>query len=110
MDKVSFSIKRISLLMNVTSQAHALDGDATNLSLEETDHLVHSTKKQKASSHAFTPQCPLKSYKDTVILPNSNWEPHQTFSCLEDDDANSDIDQDNNEPYPVILLSNKEKK
>lgn len=96
--------------MNVTSQAHALDGGTTDLSSKETDHLVRSTKKQKASSHAFTSQHPLRSYKDTVILPNTDWEPHQTFSCLDDDDANSDIDQDNDEPYSVILLSSEEKK
>lgn len=57
------------------------------LSTEETDHLVRSTKKQKAASKPFSPQRPILSYKDSVLR----------------------LELDNNDPYPTILLSREEK-
>lgn len=80
------------------------------LSTEETDHLVRSTKKQKASSKPFSPRRPILSYKDSVLRPSFDWEdsPAQNLP-FNDEDAHSDIELDNNDPYPTILLSREEK-
>ena len=43
-------------------------------SIEETDHLVQSTKKQKASSKPFSHQRSILSSKDSILCPSFNWE------------------------------------
>ena len=44
------------------------------LSIEETDHLIRNTKKQKATSKPFSPQIPILSCKDSVLRPSFDWE------------------------------------
>ncbi|GMY39163.1 hypothetical protein FCV25MIE_34407 [Fagus crenata] len=58
---------------------------------EELDHIETSTKKQKGDSSAFTPQRPLRSYKDS----------------LDDEVFDEEVDMD--DQYPSILLSEAKK-
>lgn len=45
---------------------------------EELDHIECSTKKQKGDSSAFTPQRPLRSYKDSLVYPEGMSEERNT--------------------------------
>lgn len=84
--------------------------EETALSSKETDHLVCSTKKQKATLITFMPHRPILSYKDLVLRPSFDWEDHSAQTLPHDnEDAYSDIEQDNDDPYPTILVSSEEK-
>ena len=77
---------------------------------QETDHLVRSTKKQKATSKPFSPQRPILSYKDSVSRPSLDWEDLSAQNLpFDDEDTHSDIELDNDDPYPTILSPKKKK-
>ena len=79
------------------------------LSIEETDHLIRSTKKQKATSKPFSPQIPILSCKDSVLRPSSDWEDLSAQNLpFNNEDTHSDIELDNDNPFPTILLSQEE--
>jgi len=95
--------------MSVENSSQSLDGEETGLSFEEANHLVRSTKKQKAGSSYFCPHQPIRSYKDSVIQPNNKWEDHSFLSMhVDNNDSKLDIDLNNDETFPVILLSSKD--
>ena len=86
-----------------------MSAEEVALSTEETDHLVRSTKKQKATSKPFSPQIPILSYKDSVLRPSSDWEDLSAQNLPSDDeDTHSGIKLDNDNPFPTILLSQEE--
>ena len=99
--KKNYDRSKRSLLMSAEEVA---------LSTEETDHLVRSTKKQKATSKPFSPQIPILSYKDSVLCPSSDWEDLSAQNLpFDDEDTHSDIELDNDNPFPTILLSPKKR-
>ena len=86
-----------------------MSAEEVALSTEETDHLVRSTKKQKATSKPFSPQIPILSYKDSILCPSSDWEDLSAQNLpFDDEDTHSDIELDNDNPFPTILLSQEE--
>lgn len=97
--------------MSAENSSQSLDGEEIGLSFEEDNHLVCSTKKQKAGSSYFCPHQSIRSYKDSVIQPNNDWEDHSFPSMhVDNNDSKLDIDLNNNKTFPVILLSSKDKK
>lgn len=95
---------------SATSLPRDPNDEETTLSSKETDHLVCSTKKQKATLITFMPHRPILSYKDLVLRPSFDWEDHSAQTLPHDDeDAYSDIEQDSDDPYPTILVSSEEK-
>ena len=96
--------------MSAENSSQSLDGEEIGLSFEEANHPVRSIKKQKAGSSYFCPYQSIRSYKDSVIQPNNDWEGH-SFPSMHADNNNSksDIDLDNDETFPIILLSSKDK-
>ena len=80
------------------------------LSSKESDLLIRSTKKQKASLQALCPERPLRSYKDSLIQPNRDWEDHFLQNLqLTDMDIDSNQDDDSDDSSPLILLSKEDK-
>nr|POE97734.1 hypothetical protein CFP56_78810 [Quercus suber] len=53
---------------------------------------------------------PIRFYKDTVVHPTNEWEDHTPASLVDENDASSDINLDDDKPYPVILISCEDKK
>lgn len=85
-------------------------GKPDALSSEESDLLIRSMKKQKASSHSFCPERPLRSYKDSLIQPTRDWEDHSIQNLrITDTDINSDQDDDSDDSCPLIMLSKEDK-
>ena len=83
---------------------------STDLSSEESDLLIHSTKKQKVASQAFYPQWTLCSYKDSLIQPVHTWEDHSLQNLrIFYADIESDQDDNSNDTSPLILLSKEGK-
>nr|POE50279.1 hypothetical protein CFP56_48621 [Quercus suber] len=82
---------------------HVAMEEETNaaISSEESDLLVRSTKEQKASSADFHPQRPIRSYKDSLFQPHSDWEDHSLQNLrITDTDADSDQDDGMDDVLP----------
>ncbi|GMY18366.1 hypothetical protein FCV25MIE_13605 [Fagus crenata] len=77
---------------------------------EEQDLLERSTKKQKGGFTSFTPQRQLRSYKDSIVQPECQWDNHASPNQIPDsNDVESDMEDDSDDQIPVILLSKEEK-
>jgi hypothetical protein len=77
---------------------------------EEKDLLERSTKKQKGGFASFTPQRQLRSYKDSIIRPECNWDNHVNPNQIPDSsEVESDMEDDSDDHIPMILLSKEEK-
>jgi hypothetical protein len=50
-------------------------------SSEELNQMERSTKKQKGGVSSFSPQRPLRSYRDSIIQPECNWEITPPLTC-----------------------------
>ena len=77
---------------------------------KEADLMERSTKKHKGKGSSFLPQRQIRSYKDSLVCPESNWENHSGLDSetpFEEED--SDIDCDTDDKYPSISLSKVEK-
>ena len=80
-------------------------------SSEELNQMERSTKKQKGGVSSFSPQRPLRSYRDSIIQPECNWGNHSTDDLppsMVDED--SDIESDSEDQCPVIQLSKDDKR
>jgi hypothetical protein len=72
---------------------------------EEADLMERSTKKQKGEGSSFLPQKQIRSYKDSLVCPESNWENHSGLdSKTPFKEEDSDIDCDTDDKYPSISL------
>ena len=77
-------------------------------STEEADHFVRSTKKRKSNT-SFYPQRPIKSYRDSLTHLSLDWENHMLQNLhLQDEDTGSNLDEDPDDTFPVILLSSED--
>lgn len=72
--------------------------------------LEPNTKKQKGASSPFQPTRTLRSYKDSLVHPECDWNDHTMHDIsIPSFEVDSDIEDDNDDQILVILLSKAEK-
>ena len=97
------------MVKSMSSEDSPLASSPSHLA-EEVDHLVRSTKKHKSSNTNFCPQRPIESYRDSLTHFPTDQENHMLQNLYtQDEAAGSDIDEDPDDNFPVILLSSEEK-